>query len=81
MLPGDKNNKKLEKSFVASDLSDDEIRLMKDLSREPVSIDGLLEIGSWKRDRLFSLLLNLEMRDYLIKLPGNCYQAKIKLTA
>jgi DNA processing protein len=60
-------------------LTNEEKNLLKYLSKEPVNIDKLLESGSWKRDRLFSLLLTLEMRDYLIKLPGNYYQAKIKL--
>lgn len=72
--------KKLENMVQIDDLSTEEKRLIRDLSAEPLSIDHLLESGSWKRERLFSLLLTLEMRDYLIKLPGNCYQAKIKLS-
>lgn len=72
--------KKLENHAQMDDLTDEEKRLLRDLSAEPVSIDNLLETGIWKRERLFSLLLTLEMRDYLIKLPGNCYQAKIKLS-
>jgi DNA processing protein len=60
------------------DLTSEEKKLLTDLSVQPLSIDSLLENHSWKRERLFSLLLTLEMRDYLIKLPGNCYQAKIK---
>lgn len=73
--------KKLEINQVIDDLSDEEKKLLKDLSRQPRTIDNLLETGSYRRDRLFSLLLTLEMRDYLIKLPGNSYQAKIKNVA
>ena len=73
--------KKLEIDTQIDDLSDEEKKLLKDLSRQPMTIDNLLETGSYKRDRLFSLLLTLEMRDYLIKLPGNSYQAKIKNVA
>jgi DNA processing protein len=79
LLP-EPEKKKLEKYALGDDLSQEEKRLLRDLSSQPLSIDNLLESGSWKRDRLFSLLLTLEMRDYLIKLPGNCYQAKIKLS-
>jgi DNA processing protein len=70
--------KKLEISAPIDDLSDEEKQLLQDLSAQPRNIDSLLETGTYKRDRLFSLLLTLEMRDYLIKLPGNSYQAKIK---
>ncbi len=62
-----------------SDLSDEERKLLSQLESEPVSLDRLLEIG-WQRERLFSLLLQLEMRDYVIKLTGNSYQARMKVT-
>ncbi|MFZ5950671.1 MAG: DNA-processing protein DprA [Candidatus Rifleibacteriota bacterium] len=68
--------KKLENNSDMDDLSDEEKKLLRDLSMQPRTIDSLLETGSYKRDRLFSLLLTLEMRDYLIKLPGNSYQAR-----
>ncbi|MDN5279072.1 MAG: processing protein [Clostridiales bacterium] len=73
-------NKKLEIQAEIDDLTGEEKRLLQHLSAEPKSVEHLLETGTWKRERLFSLLLTLEMRDYLIKLPGNCYQAKIKLS-
>lgn len=60
-------------------LSIEETRLVNELSDAPMSIDDLIEEKKWKRESLFSLLLNLEMRNYLVKLPGNCYQSKIKL--
>jgi DNA processing protein len=73
--------KKLEINSGIDDLSDEEKKLLDDLSKQPQTIDSLLETGSYRRDRLFSLLLTLEMRDYLIKLPGNSYQAKVKNVA
>ena len=73
--------KEITKNNTEIDLSDEERKLILDLSKEPVGLDKLIEVGKWERDRLFSLLLTLEMRNYLIKLPGNVYQAKIKLTA
>lgn len=59
------------------DLTNEESKLLKQLSGPPLSIDNLIEDRKWKRNRLFFLLLSLEMREYLIKLPGNYYQAKI----
>jgi len=60
------------------DLTPEESRLLTTIASEPVPLDRLLADGRWPRDRLFSLLLTLEMRDFLVKLPGNMYHAKIK---
>ncbi|HNX77056.1 MAG TPA: DNA-processing protein DprA [Candidatus Rifleibacterium sp.] len=68
-----------ESELPADDLSADEKKLLSQIDCEPVSLDRLLEMG-WQRERLFSLLLQLEMRDYVIKLTGNTYQAKMKVT-
>lgn len=61
-----------------NDLNDEERKLLSQLDSEAVTVDRLLENG-WQRERLFSLLLQLEMRDYVIKLAGNSYQARIKV--
>ncbi len=74
LLPPKKN---LEKIDDFDDLTDEEKKLLAALAGEPVSIDRLLESG-WARDRLFSLLLQLEMRDYLVKTQGNRYQTRNK---
>jgi DNA processing protein len=71
LLPEKKN---VEKNPVFDDLTEEEKKLLGQLSSQPVSLDKLIEDG-WPRERLFSLLLQLEMRDYLIRLQGNCYQA------
>ncbi|OQA05427.1 MAG: hypothetical protein BWY66_02500 [bacterium ADurb.Bin374] len=60
------------------DLTPEESRLLSAIASEPMPLDRLLADGRWPRDRLFSLLLTLEMRDFLVKLPGNMYHAKIK---
>lgn len=67
----------LEKTDDFDDLTDEEKKLLAALTPEPVSIDRLLESG-WPRERLFSLLLQLEMRDYLVKHQGNKYQTRNK---
>ena len=74
---------KIQKDEFApsENLNKEEIKLVNLLSIEAMSLDKLLEASGFKRDRLFSLLLTLEMRDYLVRLPGNFYQKKKKLTA
>ncbi len=67
-----------QESFLQDDLSEEERRLLSQLASEPVAVDRLLENG-WQRERLFSLLLQLEMRDYVIKLSGSSYQARKKV--
>ncbi|HMM58949.1 MAG TPA: DNA-processing protein DprA, partial [Candidatus Rifleibacterium sp.] len=71
-----------DKAFEAEkkqddDLTDEEKKLLSQLASEAVSLDRLLENG-WQRERL-SLLLQLEMRDYVIKLTGSTYQARKKV--
>ncbi|OIP21644.1 DNA protecting protein DprA [bacterium CG2_30_54_10] len=58
------------------DPDDEETELLTALSADPVPLDHLLVDGRWSRDRLFSMLLSLEMRDAVVKLPGNYYQSK-----
>ena len=67
-----------EEKKESVELTNEEKKLIKDLSNEPVSIDKLLENG-WQADKLFSLLLQLEMRDYILKLPNNSYQARLRI--
>lgn len=72
LLPQKKN---LEKKSDFDDLTVEEKKLISQLARAPMSVDKLIEEG-WPVERLFSLLLQLEMRDYLTKLPGNFYQTR-----
>ena len=76
LLPTKKFNKK-EKN-IEINLTEDERKLMIKLSNEPTTVDKLLESG-WQADKLFTLLLQLEMRDYILKLPNNSYQARIRI--
>ncbi|MBF0500737.1 MAG: DNA-protecting protein DprA [Candidatus Riflebacteria bacterium] len=59
-------------------LSDDERGLIDLLTDDPISIDCLLSNGRWPRDRLFSMLLDLELRELVVKYPGNYYQSKVR---
>lgn len=70
---------KLERNEENSDdLTESEIKLLNTLANQPISIDKLMEYKYWSREELFTMLLSLEMRDYLLKLPGNAYQTKLK---
>ncbi|MBF0547383.1 MAG: DNA-protecting protein DprA [Candidatus Riflebacteria bacterium] len=62
-------------------LDNDENELLSFLEDEPISIEKLLMKNKWPREKLFSLLLNLEMRNILVKYPGNLFQSKIKLSS
>lgn len=71
-------NRPIKKSkTIVDDMTDDEKKLYDILAKEPLTVDSLLDNG-WKPEILFSLLLQLEMRDYIIKLPNNCYQSRLK---
>lgn len=79
LLPArEKSEAAADRDDQSFDLTSEETRLLSALAAEPVPLDRLLADSSWPRDRLFSLLLTLEMRDLLVKLPGNMYHAKIK---
>ncbi|MBR4328965.1 MAG: hypothetical protein IKP71_03865, partial [Candidatus Riflebacteria bacterium] len=66
----------LKKEEEANDnnLNDDERKLLLRLAKE-ADIDSLLSEG-WNNDKLFSLLLQLEMRNYIVRLSGGKYQTR-----
>ncbi len=55
-------------------LNEDEIYLLSRLAEE-ANVDTLLKEG-WNYEKLFSLLLQLEMRNYIVRLSGGRYQIK-----
>ena len=67
-----------ETSVTSANLTEEECLLVELLMDDPVPMDRLLQDRRWDRSKLFSLLLSLEMRDILVKFPGNLYQAKMK---
>ncbi len=80
ILPEKDKDGNLTNTFI-NDLTKEEKKIIGVLENESLSLDSLIEKEICEKERLFSLLLTLEMRDYLIKLPGNRYQAKLKLGA
>lgn len=71
-----KNFEKLKKEEEENDneLNDEERKLLLRLAEE-ADIDSLLSEG-WNNDKLFSLLLQLEMRNYIVRLSGGRYQTR-----
>jgi DNA processing protein len=60
------------------DLTPAEKTLLAELAAAPVHLDKLLVDQRWRREELFSLLMTLELRDFVVKYPGNFFQAKVK---
>lgn len=78
LLPEEKleNFEELKNQEILEDekLTEEEKKLLLRLADE-ANIDVLLKEG-WNNDKLFSLLLQLEMRNYIIRLSGGRYQVK-----
>ncbi|MBF0408674.1 MAG: DNA-protecting protein DprA [Candidatus Riflebacteria bacterium] len=70
-------NEEPEKNLSLEDFTPDELELLEMLAGEPTGVEDLLSKMTWEREKLFSVLLNLEIRDILIKYPGNLFQSKI----
>ncbi len=65
---------KKEEDFNDNQLKDEERNLLLRLANG-ADIDSLLTEG-WNNDNLFSLLLQLEMRKYIVRLSGGRYQLR-----
>ncbi|MBQ2593756.1 MAG: DNA-processing protein DprA [Candidatus Riflebacteria bacterium] len=71
-----KNYENLKKEEEENDnnLNAEERKLLIRLAEE-ADVDSLLSEG-WNNDKLFSLLLQLEMRNYIVRLSGGRYQTR-----
>ena len=71
-----KNFEILKKEEISNDknLKSEERILLSKLA-SGANIDSLLKEG-WNNDKLFSLLLQLEMRNYIVRLSGGRYQLR-----
>ena len=78
MLPKEnlKNYEILKDEEISNDknLNSEERNLLLQLA-SGASIDSLIKNG-WNNDKLFSLLLQLEMRNYIVRLSGGRYQLR-----
>lgn len=78
LLPADKLSSfeklKREELKEDEDLTEKERKIVLRLA-SGATIDELLQ-ENWKSDELFSLLLQLEMRNYIVKLSGGRYQTR-----
>ena len=67
-------NLKKEEEENDNNLNSEERKLLLRLAEE-ADVDSLLKEG-WNNDKLFSLLLQLEMRNYIVRLSGGRYQTR-----
>ncbi len=67
-------NWKKEEEENDNNLNAEERKLLIRLAEE-ADVDSLLSEG-WNNDKLFSLLLQLEMRNYIVRLSGGRYQTR-----
>lgn len=64
------------KAYVYNSLTDDERRIYKALSDEPIYIDELLERAGLEPAKASKLLLNLELKKLIKELPGKNFIRK-----
>jgi DNA processing protein len=73
-IDSDKVQKNESKATKPEELSEDEMRVYKNLSNEPVHIDQLINTTCLTSSQVLSILLNLEIKDLVYQLPGKYYQ-------
>ncbi|MDO8525157.1 MAG: DNA-processing protein DprA [Candidatus Omnitrophota bacterium] len=64
------------KAYIYNSLTDDERKVYKSLSDEPMHIDDVLERSGIDRARASKVLLNLELKKLVVQLPGKQYVRK-----
>lgn len=70
VLPG----KEPQRGELTADLSKEEQHIVKVLGNDSLSIDQLSTLSGFNQGKLAMHLLNLEMRDILVGLPGKIYK-------
>ncbi|MDD5495783.1 MAG: DNA-processing protein DprA [Candidatus Omnitrophica bacterium] len=64
------------KSYIYNSLTEDERKIYKSLSDEPLYIDELLSKAGVERQRASKVLLNLELKNLIKQLPGKQFVRK-----
>jgi DNA processing protein len=62
--------------YIYNSLTDDERRIYKDLSDEPMHVDEILEKAGIERAKASKVLLNLELKKLITQLPGKQFVRK-----
>lgn len=72
----DEKISKKVKAYVYNSLTDDERKIYKNLSDEPVYIDELLESSGLAPQKASKVLLDLELKKLIVQLPGKQFVKK-----
>ena len=64
------------KAYIYNSLTDDERKIYKNLSDEPIYIDELLKKASIEQTKAAKILLNLELKKLIVQLPGKQFVRK-----
>lgn len=76
------DNSQSNQASIINNLSDSEIKILKLLSSSyPISLEKLLTCKNMIKDNIFTVLLSLEMKNLIVKFPGNYYKSKINIPA
>ncbi len=64
------------KAYIYNSLTDDERKIYRSLSDEPIYIDDLLKSAGVERSKASKVLLNLELKKLIAQLPGKQFVKK-----
>ena len=64
------------KAYIYNSLTDDERKIYKNLSDEPIYVDEILEKAGMEHARASKVLLNLELKKLIVQLPGKQFMRK-----
>lgn len=67
---------KQTKAYIYNSLTEDERKIYKNLSDEPVYIDDILEKAGMEQAKASKVLLNLELKKLIMQLPGKQFIRK-----
>ena len=66
------------KAYIYNSLTDDERKIYKNLSDEPMYVDEILEKAGMEHARASKVLLNLELKKLIVQIPGKQFMRKEK---
>lgn len=72
--PGLFEEDRLEK--IATSLTQNQKEVFSVLNKEPLHIDEIIRLTGRESSNLLSILLSLELNDYIAQLPGKHFQVK-----
>ncbi|MDD3905235.1 MAG: DNA-processing protein DprA [Candidatus Omnitrophica bacterium] len=74
--PIDEKIERQAKAYIYNSLTDDERKVYKNISDEPMHVDDILEKAGMDQAKASKVLLNLELKRLIIQLPGRQFIRK-----